>query len=281
MTVHAPSAPQPPSSAIGRKRHGKAWVAVAVGVPAALVVAFVLLIGGVTGHGEPKIASLAAHPDPSLHGTVAYLGTDWCVRVAAASGRSSRQVLCIGPAERLEPRGKTKLVGPQLVWRADGRLEVTMFRMSVGKGEPPRYSAGWQKIVDVRTGAVEQTPAADLPSSWNMSTRTTTNPRGEKLSIYNSPSGTGRIEITLTGANGVRRNLLTAQGPGSYTYHLYSAFWSPDWQWIAADDGRILITTPGTPAITRVLTDQAASGGFNDDPAIANFAVTSADLLDR
>lgn len=278
MTVHASSVPKASAPAPHRRHRWIRWLGGLVIALVAAVVAFVVFVGGVAQHGQPRFPSLAATPDPSLHGTVAYFGTNSCVHVVAASAQSGKDVLCIKPGELPAPQSDSKLVGPQLVWRSDGRLEVTMFRMSVGKGRAPTYSAGWQQVVDIRTGAVQQTPTADLPNSWNTTTRPTTNARGQTLSIYNS-SGTGKIRITLTEADGTSRTLLSAQGPGEYTYHLYSAFWSPDGQWIAADDGRILVVTPGNPAVTRVLVDQMPNGGFNDTPAISNFAVTSADLL--
>ena len=48
------------------------------------------------------------------------------------------------------------------------------------------------------------------------------------------------------------------QGPGEYTYGLGAAFWAPNWQWIAADDGRILIITTGHPTATRCSPQKAA-----------------------
>lgn len=280
MAINATSARPPDTPARRHRRHWIAWVIASFVAAVAVVIAlFVIFVGGL-GHSQPKFPSLATTPDPSLHGTVAYFGTNSCVRVVAASGQPAKDVLCIKPGTLSAPQAGSKLIGPQLVWRSDGRLEVTMFSMTAAKAQAPTYSAGWQQVVDVRTGTVVQTPSADLPNSWNTTTRPTTNPSGQRLSIYNS-SGTGKIKITLTEADGSSRVLLSAQGPGEYTYHLYSAFWSPDWQWIAADDGRILIITPGHPAVTRVLVDQMPNGGFTDTPAISNFAVTSADLLPR
>jgi hypothetical protein len=61
---------------------------------------------------------------------------------------------------------------------------------------------------------------------------------------------------------------------------LYSAFWAPNWQWIAADDGRILIITTGHPSVTRVPTGESSQVTFGgDDPRPARFAVTDADIL--
>lgn len=261
-----------------RKTRRIAWAGAAALVTVVIIAAF-LVFGG-SHHAVPRFPSLTAHPDPSLHGTVAYFTTHSCVEAVSASGRFSKQVLCIAPDDVRKPQADSKPIGPQLVWRADGRLEVTMFRMSIaGKGRAPTYSAGWQKVVDLRTGAVTQTPAADLPRTWNTATRPTTNGSGQTVSISNSPAGTGKITITLTEADGRQRTLLSAQGPGEYTYHLYAAFWSPDGQLIAADDGRILIITPENPAVTRVLVERPASGGFSEVPARANFAITTADLL--
>jgi len=69
---------------------------------------------------------------------------------------------------------------------------------------------------------------------------------------------------------------LSAQGPGEYTYGPDAAFWSPDWQWVAADDGRILVITPQN-AVTRVLVTPVDTG-FSG-AGFARFAVTAQDLL--
>ncbi len=98
-------------------------------------------------------------------------------------------------------------------------------------------------------------------------------PRGQRISWM---SDNGRIKVTLTDRNGTR-TLLSAQGPGEYTYGLGAAFWAPHWQWIAADDGRILIITIGHPPVTRVLTTESSQGGF--DARYARFAVTGANIL--
>lgn len=248
-----------------------------------IVAAVILLANSATHRGVPQYPSLRSQPDPSLSGTVAYVTTGSCIEVVSASGSRAKQVLCLQGAEQQKGGpAATKLIGPQLVWRADGRLEVTMFRMSMsGHGEAPTYSAGWQKVIDVRTGAVQQTPTADLPSTWDTSTRPTVGPAGQRLIVTNARDGSGKVSITLTQAGHADRTLLSAHGPGEYTYHLYSAFWSPDRQWIAADDGRILILTLGDPVVTRVLADDLASGGFNEDPARSNFAITAADVLGR
>ena len=62
------------------------------------------------------------------------------MRVVAASGAASQDVLCVTDA------GYD--TGPQLAFLPDGRLEVTMFSWPT---DQPLVVA-WQKIVDVRTG---------------------------------------------------------------------------------------------------------------------------------
>ena len=281
----------PQQSAAGppprRRRRGKVIAAAIGAIALVLFVAAVLFVAGeLGGRPLPKFPSLTAQPDISLQGTVAYLarpggaagaGQPGCVRIIAASGQSSKQVLCLPSfdASKAAQVG-TKESTPQLVWLPDGRLEVTVFRFD------PRtmaYSPGWQKIVDVRTGQVVDTPAADVPSAPNFATRPTVSPSGQTITTSSAESS-GRVKVMLSDANGTR-TLLSARGPGEYSYRLSSAFWAPNWQWIAVDDGRILVITPGNPAVTRLLVgnegDNAVVSGT--DPKLATFAVTGANLL--
>lgn len=277
--IEQQQAPPPPRP---RRRR---WIWVVVGVVVGLIGMFALVTGLalVLFHAResrpvPTFVSLAKHPDPSLHGTVAYTaGPSRCIRLVAAAGQPSKDVLCLGPLQ-LDPakalaEGK-EMPSPQLVWRADGRLEITGIRMQVGpetKGKQPAFTAAWQKLVDVRTGKVEDVPPAALPSGPNLTTRSTVTPGGQRVSTTGNQS-TGQFKVMLTDTNGTR-TLLSVHGPGEYTYDLYS-FWAPNWQWIAADDGRILVITTGRPSVTRVLVD--SSGGGGEWPA---FAVTAADIL--
>ena len=260
-----------------RFRYGRA-IGIAVAVLVVGVVVLGLLVLRALSRPIPEFPSLADQPDRALHGTVAYFDDQsGCVQIVAAAGRPARTVLCLPLRQEASAAAKLgKLIGPQLVWRPDGRLEVTMFRMTTPGG--PGFTAGWQKVVDVRTGQVEDVPAADVPSTPNRTTHPTVSPGGQRI-VTSSDEQSGRVTVTLVDRSG-SRTLLSAQGPPSYSYRLYSAFWAPNWQWIAADDGRILVITPGHPAVTRVLTtdsDRVAFGG--DDPRLARFAVTAADIL--
>jgi hypothetical protein len=130
--------------------------------------------------------------------------------------------------------------------------------------------------VDVRTGAVQDVPATDVPAEANLLTRPTVSPSGQQIT---TTSEDGRIEIALSDSTG-SRILLSAQGPGEYTSGLIAAFWAADFQWIAADDGRILVVTAADPSATRVLTDESTNVAFGgEDPRLARFAVTSENVF--
>jgi hypothetical protein len=248
-------------------------VAVSVGVALVVVgvlVAVQLLLAA--SWQRPEFPSLAAHPDPSLHGTVAYFSdSTGCVRVVAASGRPDREAYCL-PAPDVKVAEKLgKELGPQLVWRADGRLEITMFRMTDPPG--PSFNPGWQRIVDVRTGAVEDVPAADVPSEADRQTHPMVNAAGQRLELR---SVDGDVELTLVDDAG-RRTLLSVDSNPEAGYHMPAAFWAPDGTWVAADDGRILVIVPTDPPVIRVLTGDSSQVRFEGE--LSRFAVTDADLL--
>ena len=258
-----------------RHRDRSVALGLSLAVVCAMAVAVVTFGVGLTlgPHEAPAFPSLAQHPDPSLQGTVAYLSDrSGCVRVRAASGTPVKDVYCL-PARDVKTAQKLgKELGPQLVWRPDGRLEITMFRMTDPPG--PGFRKGWQKVVDVRTGAVQDVPAAQVPSVPNRTTHPSINAAGQRLTWTSSDNG--RVAVVLHEGT-TSRTLMSAQGPGEGTYRLGAVFWSPDGQWVAADDGRILVITPGRPAVTRVLTDESSQGAFESE--LSRFAVTSANLL--
>jgi hypothetical protein len=245
---------------------GKAGVVLGVG--------FLVLRG--VNRPVPHFASLAGHPDRSLQGTVAYYADrSRCVKIVAAAGRPARTVWCLPEMDVARAVKAGKEIGPQLVWLAGGRLEVTMFRMMppARPGAVPGWRPGWQKVIDVRTGNIEDVPAAKVPSQPNRATHPMISPAGQRIGWT---SGNGRVTVTLTGRHR-SRTLLDVRGPGEYTYRLGAAFWAPNWRWIAADDGRILIITTGRHPVTRVLTSESSHEAFSAD--LARFAVTGANLL--
>lgn len=267
--VVADAPPRPP-----KRRRLRTILFAVLGVAAAVVIVLGVLFVRELSRDVPKFPSLAANPDSSLQGTVAYYSDSTrCVRVVAAAGSPSKDVLCLADMDVSMAMKLGKEQGPQLVWLPDNRLEVTMFRMTDPPG--PNFNPGWQKIVDVRTGKVEDVPAAQVPSQANRTTHPAVNAAGDRIS-WTSNAQTGRVKVVLHDKNGTR-TLLSAQGPPNYTYGLTAAFWAPDGKWIAADDGRILVITPAEPPVTRVLTDETTQAGF--DGELSRFAVTSANLL--
>lgn len=265
---------EPGTASSSRVRRRRRWIwVVALAAVGSLTVALGVLLLGLSPMRTPtpQFPSLAAAPDPTLQGTVAYFADQTaCVRIVAAAGRPSKDVLCLAPQDPAKAQRYGKLVGPQLVWRPDGRLEVTMFRLTTPAG--PSFNPGWQKLVDVRTGAVQDVPAAEVPSQPDWSHQPMVSPDGRRIILT---SDRGRVTVVLHQASG-SRTLLSVRGPADYTYGMSSAFWAPNWQWVAADDGRILIITTGEPAVTRVLTAESVGGGYGGYP---RFAVTDANLL--
>lgn len=231
----------------------------------------------------PSFPSLADAPDPSLRGTMAYFDDESrCVRIVAAAGSPSEDVLCLTADDLALSPSEGKPAGPQLVWRSDGRLEVTLFRWIPSKetDAPPPMTAQWQKVVDVTTGERELVADAELPDAPLEVSPPTVNDRGERVSTdFDALTGQGRI--TLTTASGTR-TLLSVEGPGEYTYGLEPAFWAPGDDWIVTTDtgegGRILVITPTDPPSTRVLVTNSG-GGAGGGTAGPSFAITGQDLL--
>jgi hypothetical protein len=215
---------------------------------------------------EPSFPSLEEQPQARFSGTVAYYSdSTGCVRIVAASGGPTKDAYCIPdePIEVNEEMGKP--IGPHLAWLPDGRLSVTMYRMPDVAG--PEVLPGWERIVDVRTGAVEEVPESDIPQTAPVINHVTVTPEGAQVTTV---SADGAAIISLT-QGGQTRVLLDVSGDPR-TYRMAPAYWSPDFMWIAADDGRILIIDPTDPATTWVLTDDARTTA---DERFDRFAITA------
>lgn len=242
------------------RRRARPYVLVAVALALAAVGFFV--VRGLSAYStpNPEFPSLVDVPDPSLQGTVAY-SEGSCVRVVAAAGGPSRDVLCFEGDE-----GE----GPQLVFLPDGRLEITMFEWPAEQS----VRGAWQKIVDLDTGSVEETPAAEVPDLPIPAADSPVGPNGER--IVATARG-GQLTIVLEGPSGAR-TLLSAEGNPDYRL-VSPPVWSPDGRWILAheaDEGRLLLVTVADPPQTRVLVEHLAS--FTSS-GIVGVAVTGFDLL--
>jgi hypothetical protein len=255
------------------------WVIAGVVIVVVGLAGWIVVTQVVEDRPVPTFPSLADQPDESLQGTVAYTAQNGCVRLLAAAGAPSEEVYCLPTEDMSKAPDLGKEVGPQLVWLPDGRLEITVFRMDPSQMKEsttaPALVAGWQQILDVRTGEVEDVPAAEVPSAPNLGTEPTVSPDGRQVTTT-SDQLSGKVEVVLTDDTG-SRTLLSARGPGKYTYSI-RAFWAPNWQWIAADDGRILVITTDDPSTTRVLVDEPR-GGRSGGTIGPTFAVTADNIL--
>ena len=249
------------------------WIVGAAVVGVAVAGFFVVRDMVAYNRPNPVFPSLADNPDPSLQGTVAYYDISTsCVRMVAAAGQPSRDVLCLSEDETFNPNQDT--FGPLLAWLTDGRLQVTMLWW--GERQPESAaSPGWQQIVDVTTGAVEEVPEAEVPDTLPGTTEPAPGPNGERIEVT---SGGGHVEIVLTDATG-SRTLLSTVGNTEYTIKVPPT-WSPDGRWIVVENGpgEILLITVEDPAVTRILTTNAMSWlGWSGRTSLA---VTGANLLD-
>ena len=259
-----------------KRRRSRVIVGLVITVVAAVVVAIGFVIVSVVidrSWQRTEFESLAEHPDSSLQGQSPTWPTNPSACVSPPRPDSPPRMCCAWRARTWRrPRSWARLIGPQLVWLPDGRLEVTMFRMTDPPG--PTFRAGWQKIVDVRTGVVEDVPAADVPSEANLGTHPTVSPSGEQVST----TVDGRQSEVILNDGTRSRTLVSVQLAPQGGYGVEAVFWAPNWQWIAADDGRILIVTPDDPSVTRVLTNDSTMNTSGLDPSLARFAVTD-DIL--
>ena len=234
----------------------------AVGVGAAVGIAW-------RTTAEPSFPSLQDEPHAEFQGTVAYYSdSSGCVRIMAAAGQPSKDVYCI-PEEPLETKQeKGKPIGPHLAWLPDGRISVTMYRMTPVPG--PEVLPGWQRFVDPRTGGIEEVPEKDVPQVAPVLDHPTVRPDGAQLTTV-SDEGAAVVSVTKDGQT---RILLDVSGDPR-SYRMAAAYWSPDFTWIAADDGRMLIIDPTDPATTWILTDDA---GTTVDERFDRFAITAEEI---
>lgn len=214
------------------------------------------------GRPLPAFESLAEDPDPTLTGTVAYYeGTTGCVRVVDASGSASRDAYCLDPV----PPSDGPVTGPHLAWRDDGRLEVSAFSW------PPEeeMTGAWQRLIDVRTGDVEDVPPEQVPDSPAPSPipAIAVGPNDEQLVAEVRDN---RLVIEVTDDGATRTLLRSAPGP-SHSYSVGNGqqpVWSPNGEYVVLSDGRLLLTTVGEPSTTRILVEYGGEEGTDPDVGV-------------
>ncbi|MCU0267748.1 MAG: hypothetical protein MUF83_03775, partial [Acidimicrobiales bacterium] len=185
----------------------------------------------------PDFPSLIETPDPTLQGTVASLRPypdDHCIRLTSASGGASQELTCLGEDAR----------GGELQWLADGRLQVT------GYGDAQHPDDIWRKVIDPRTGDVQEVPKAEIPPR-QPAPESVPGPGGE---VVTTTSARGTLTMTLTTDEGTR-TLLSVGAPSTYTFG--QPAWNGDGSWFVVKDDldRLLLVTTAEPSQTRVLVE--------------------------
>jgi len=215
----------------------------------ALVLYFVFIGGGASIlRSIPTFPSLAAFPDRTLHGTVAYnalavatpKGKQGCVYVVTVSGGIPKLLFCAD---------QPKAMGADLKWLPDGRLLAT-----------DQYAARWRKYIDVQTGFITNRPGVKLATPVTSESYTVKGPNGMSVTTRVS---SGSLTISLTNGS-VTRSLLKVGVPP--TYSVNRPEWSPDGTWIVVEDSaaRLLVITTGAKSTTRILIE----GGWG--PAVTD-----------
>ena len=246
----------------------------------AMAFVFVVMVadslGGSHGYDKPypSFASLVTDPDPSLHGTVAFISDpavvteeksgegpvptkNSCARVVAAAGGIARDVLCW-------PMPSRELAS--VAWRSDGRLRVTVF-------DPPDRGSGpipvWGRIVDLSTGGMEIVADEDLADDAMPSPGPLENQYEERLVVS---GGDGSLTIELATPSDTRTVLSVSDTNPAFEM-VSGPEWAADGKSFTFYDGRrLLTTTVADPANTRVLAT-GVSGAISDFGALS-FAMT-------
>jgi len=231
------------------RREVRAVVGAVAVLGVALAMYFVFISGGASIiRSVPMFPSLAAFPDRSLHGTVAYnalaittpKGKQGCVYVVTVSGGIPRLLFCAD-----QPRA----MGAELKWLADGRLVAT-----------DQYAARWRKFIDVKTGFITTRPGVKVAIPLALDNYTVKGPKGMSVT---TTVGSGLWTMTLTSGT-VTRTLLKVGVPPNYSVNRPE--WSASGTWLVVEDSaaRLLVITTDVKSTTRVLID----GGWG--PAVTD-----------
>ena len=214
---------------------------VGAGLVVLLVMVIILVFGVIP---LPDFPSLADQPDPSIPGTVAYVGFDGgpCLFTVPASGGETREVWC----------GREYVEFP--MWSSDGLLVLNDWTVE------PTYL-----VIDPVSGTeVDRLPIGDQgadaePIPYPLDKR---RERADGAIVLVEGRGNGEAEVVVRLSDGSERMILSVtDAPSDYYFH--ESQWSPDGEWVLITDnaGRLLIVgANGTPD-ARVLVDDLQDWG--------------------
>jgi hypothetical protein len=216
-----------------RRRAGIAAAAVA------LAVSFAIWVFGVAP--LPEYPSLAADPDPSIPGRIAFVR--WherpCVYVVPARGGSVRRLRC---TDEDEGNGEDWFGGP-IAWTRDGRIVVQAFSPTGNR----------VLVLDPETGRVLERIAVEQPLAERSPLEAGARDDGARLLVNRSG---GAATMGIAPADASPREIARVSGPPAYTFR--DARWSPDGEWILVRDSNqdLLVVRAREGAPLRLLADR-------------------------
>lgn len=225
----------------------RAVVSIVGAVLVLLLVTVIIVVFGVIP--LPEFASLADQPDPSVPGTVAYLGVDEdpCLFTVQASGGEPHEVWC----------GREFVEFP--VWSSDGLLVLTDW--SAG----PTYL-----LIDPATGTeVDRVPVGDQGAEGEPPPRRLDErrERADGAVVRTDGRGNGEAAVVVRFPDGSEQTIVSVKDAPA-DYYFYEAQWSPDGDWVLVTDnaGRLLIVgadgTPGARVLVAGLQDWGAQAAW-------------------
>ena len=256
----------------------------AIGAAALVVVVFVgsvvfvvaELLAGDHGYGKPwpEFPTLAAEPNPSFRGTVAFIAgpseprkvesdgqvtmrKDSCAMVVRASGGRAQQVMCWPMPDR-------ELAS--VAWTGDGRLRITGFE----EGQKAKPIPIWGREIDLSTGENVTVAIENLATDAFPEPPPVTNLNDETLVVRNG-RGSATVTVVRSGSQQVLFSVKD-QNPGFAIQG--TPQWSSDGKWFVMYDGRRLLTTTNDAAPSTKVLAENVSGAIGEWGA-TTFALTT------